>query len=108
VLLAAEQLLVRPGQSVELELLFGGLRACYGVLDAALSLDVCASFEAGRFRALGLDLDGAQRASDLWLAPGASLEGHWALSSALRLDGRIEAAAPLTRKQYTINGTETS
>jgi hypothetical protein len=105
-LLGSQTVAVAADQSVEFELLFAGLRGCYALLDAAPRLSACLGFEAGRFRALGLDLTQARQTRDLWLAAGVGLEAVWPLSSALGIELRAEPMLPLVRKQYTINGTD--
>jgi len=105
-LLASQTLRVAAGENVEFDLLFAGLRACHALRDRPPALSACASFEAGRMRALGLDLQQANEARDLWLAAGASVDARWPLSGALAIQLRAEPMFPLDRKEYTVNGSE--
>jgi hypothetical protein len=106
VLLGSQQRRVAPAQSVQFDLLFAGVRGCYALLERALELDACASLEAGRMRALGLNLDPAQNLTDPWLAPGAALAARWPFAGSVALELRVEPTLPLLRKEYTVNGSE--
>jgi hypothetical protein len=106
VLLGSERRRVAPDQSVQFDLLFAGVRACYTLLAARPRLEGCAAFEAGRFSAQGLDLAGARAPRDLWLAAGAGLGLQWPLSDVFGVESRLEPALPLLRKEYTVNETD--
>jgi hypothetical protein len=106
VLLGSQLQQVAPEQSVQFSLWFAGVRGCYRLLDSKLELDACASFEAGRFGALGLDLQQAQNVTDPWLAVGAALAARWLFTDSVGIELRAEPALPLVRKEYTVNGSE--
>ncbi|HWO10848.1 MAG TPA: hypothetical protein VNN80_15245 [Polyangiaceae bacterium] len=104
--LATDTLRVAPGRDVEFDLIYAGMRGCYALPTWGPELGACACFEAGRLRALGLELDQGRAVEDLWLAAGAALEARWALGRALGLELRAEPMLPLNRKEYTINGSD--
>jgi hypothetical protein len=106
VLLGSQLHQVAPAQSVQFALWFAGVRGCYTLLERTLELDACISFEAGRFGALGLDLQQARNTSDPWLAAGAALGARWPLTGFVGIELRAEPALPLRRKEYTVNGSE--
>lgn len=106
VLLEPQRETVRPEQEVELGLLLVGLRGCRELLRARVMVAGCASFEAGRYAARGVSLQRDATQSDAWLAPAVSLELSGELIGPLGAVLRAESALPLTRKQYTVNGSE--
>ena len=97
---------VAPAQNVQFALWFAGVRGCYALLERAFELDACASFEAGRFDALGIGLQPARNSHDPWLAAGGGIAARWPLAGSVGIELRAEPVLPLMRKEYTVNGNE--
>lgn len=106
VLLGTQLQEVAPAQSVQFALWFAGVRGCHPLLERALELEACASFEAGRFSARGVDLQRVGSSNDLWLAAGGALAARWAFTGSFGMELRAEPMLPLVRKEYTVNGSE--
>jgi hypothetical protein len=93
VLLGTQVQQVAPAQNVQFSVWFAGVRGCSLLLERRLELEACASLEAGRLSALGLDLQPARSSDDPWLAAGGALAARWPFTGSL---GRTACRADAT------------
>jgi len=94
---------VSGGGSVALELLVGGLRACYRFVRAVIGASACASLEVGRLQAQGEGLEDAASYADWWLAPSLALALDARLAGPLYVRGAVGAVVPLLRETYRVD-----
>jgi hypothetical protein len=95
---------VRSGQAVAFGLATGSLHACYRIVDARVSSEVCGGGELGRFSADGEGLlRDEQSFGAWWLAPSARLELATELGQGFGVVLRAEGLRPLLRETYGVN-----
>jgi hypothetical protein len=97
------------GGRLAFSLLAAGVRGCYSATAlrfGGMQPSACLGLEYGRIEARGIDLGGAARYRDDWLAASAALELAGALAAGLFWTMRTDALVPLLRQSYFVNGTE--
>jgi hypothetical protein len=93
-----------PPAGADVGLALGSLAACYGPAgwEAELAVGACLRGEVGRLSGDGVHLSAPRSEARWWIAPGLDLLGSWNLYSALRLDGKLGATAPLSRPHFQL------
>jgi len=106
-LLPAQEFSVGGSAKTDFQLFGGGTRACLQPVQGNIGLVLCEGLEAGQIRASGKDLRRAQEGKVYWVAPTTTLLGLWAMTETLALAASAEAAIPLLRHEFFIDGIGT-
>jgi hypothetical protein len=106
-LTAAQERAMQAVQSVHLSLLSGTVRACMApLLGASLRLDGCAGAQLMQARGRGEGFDVSRTASLTWLAPALGVNFSARSPSYLEWRSELDAAAPLSRQRFLVDGSE--
>jgi hypothetical protein len=95
-----------PDAGADLALVTGALSACttpLGSDPAPLVLALCLSWEMGRLSGEGTGISAPRQASELWMAPAASIGLTWRPGPAPGLGARMGAATPLGGGEFYLD-----
>jgi hypothetical protein len=96
---------VTADRGAELDLIFGTLQACTGVLPGAstFSLPLCVGMDVGALSGVGVGIPRPRRASMVWLAPRIDAGVFWDIpGTRLGIGALFTVAAPLNRDEFVL------